>query len=78
MHNDCICAINAANEYDYTAKQKEELVNWLKSLKDRYTWKPSDEQMLAINTAINVCGKETINGKYLVALYKQLLKLKEE
>ena len=41
------------------------------------TWKPSEEQMLAINTAINVLGKGTINGKYLIELQKQLKKLKE-
>jgi hypothetical protein len=41
-------------------------------------WKPSDEQMLAINTAINVLGKGTINGKYLIELHEQLKKLREE
>jgi len=51
-------------------------IDWLKSLKERYIWKPSDEQMLAINTAINVVGKGTINGKYLVELHEQLKKLK--
>jgi hypothetical protein len=32
--------------------------------------------MLAINTAINVLGKGTINGKYLIELHEQLKKLK--
>jgi hypothetical protein len=52
--------------------------HWLKSLKERYTWKPSNEQVLAINTAINVIGKGTINGKYLIELQEQLKKLREE
>ena len=52
------------------------ICNWLNSLKDRYTWKPSDEQMVAINTAINVLGKGTLNGKQLIELEEQLKKLK--
>ena len=55
-----------------------ELIKWLKYLKDRYTWRPSDEQMLAINTAINVIGKGTINGKCLIELQEQLKKLMEK
>ena len=42
------------------------------------TWKPSDEQMLTINTAINVLGKGTLNGKQLIELQEQLKKLREE
>ena len=49
---------------------------WKVSVKEY--WKPSDEQMLAINTAINVLGKGTINGKYLIELHEQLKKLREE
>ena len=55
---------------------KEKVLNWIKSLKDRYTWKPSEEQILAIETAINVIGKGTLNGKQLVELQEQLKKLK--
>jgi hypothetical protein len=39
-------------------------------------WKPSEEQMLAIDTAINVLGKGTLNGKQLIELYQDLKKLK--
>jgi len=39
-------------------------------------WKPSDEQMIAINTAINVIGKGTLNGKQLIELEAQLKKLR--
>ena len=100
---------------------KNNLINWLKSLKDRVlpqpkqewsvddertyrsvlygferhfplnyvqqefvkshiqpqnTWKPSKEQMIAIDTAINVLGKGTLNGKQLIELQEQLKKLK--
>lgn len=50
--------------------------NWLKSLKDRYTWKPSDKQMKALN-AINVIGGISYagQGQELVTLYNDLKKL---
>jgi len=54
-----------------------EVKDFLKSLKYRYTWKPSNEQMLAISTAINVIGKGTLNGKSLMELHEQLKKLRE-
>jgi hypothetical protein len=28
-------------------------INWLKSLKERYTWKPSDDQILSLTRASN-------------------------
>ena len=49
-------------------------INWLKSLKERYTWKPSDEQMDALRYVTNFDY-----GGYkatLVSLYEQLKKLK--
>jgi hypothetical protein len=52
--------------------------NWLKSLKERYTWKPSEEQMDAIKDAIDYLGENTkIVRKHLILLYGQLKKLKE-
>lgn len=56
--------------------------NWLESLKEKVApqkqWKPSDEQMLAINTAINTLGKGTLNGKQLIELREELQKLREK
>ena len=52
--------------------------DWLKSLRPHSQWKPSDEQMEAINTAINIIGKGTLNGKQLIELQEQLKKLKGE
>ena len=53
----------------------------IQSLEDRlqYQWKPSEEQLKALNT-INVTGciTEVGQGKSLVELYEQLKKLKEE
>lgn len=54
-------------------------INRLKSLKDRCTWKPSDEQMKALADALslaNNCGEE--NAFDLRTLYEQLKKLREE
>lgn len=52
--------------------------NWFKSLKDRYTWKPSDQQVLAIHTAIGVVGKYTYTGSYLQEVLEQVKKLRGE
>ena len=36
--------------------QQEQDVDWLKSLKQRYTWKPSREQMIALRQVISGCS----------------------
>jgi hypothetical protein len=52
--------------------------HWLKSLKERYTWKPSEEQMKALGIAIR-CGIQlgTWEETALKDLIEQLKKLKE-
>ena len=63
----------------FTAEDGVVYANWLKSLKERYTWKPSDVQMDAILDAIDYLGGNTkIVQKYLMSLYDQLKKLREE
>jgi len=32
------------------------VTDWLKSLKDRFTWKPSEEQMIALRQVISGCS----------------------
>jgi hypothetical protein len=55
---------------------------WLKSLKDRYTWKPSNEQMAVLNEVINYAASSELqhwsNFIYtlLKSLREQLKKLK--
>lgn len=44
--------------------------DWLKSLKDRYTWKPSDEQMYTLETAVS-----SLQSTALESLYNELKKL---
>jgi hypothetical protein len=61
--------------YEWDANKRELKKMEQKNSTDRFF--PSDEQMLAINTAINVLGKGTINGKYLIELHEQLKKQKQ-
>ena len=51
--------------------------HWLKSLKERYTWKPSDEQLKSLKEVINV-GYFTSYPNSIETLYEQLKKLREE
>ena len=83
MLQDVISGLEATKQLTYAHEpqgkaQMQERIYWLKSLRPQNRWKPSEEQMLAINTAINIVGKGTINGKYLVELLEQLKKLREE
>lgn len=52
----------------------DNLVSWLKSLKERNTWKPSDEQIGVIEAVIN---NRSFQRRHLDSLYEQLKKLKE-
>ena len=51
--------------------------DWLKSLKDRYTWKPSDEQIEALDSATENCAYSEYQD-CLRELIGQLKKLREE
>lgn len=58
----------------------EKIVDWLKSLKQRYIWKPSEEQIKAIRLARSFVtddfGDNPTLSEILVELEKQLNKLK--
>lgn len=58
---------------------RDHYTNWLKSLKERYTWKPSDEQMKAL-CDLNITGNISYagQGQTLIELYNDLKKLKGE
>lgn len=63
-----------AKEYDW--KTYDKFLAWLKSLKARYTWKPSIEQMKALADALSFaknCGEERAFD--LRTLHEQLQKL---
>lgn len=54
-----------------------DLFKWLKSLKDRYAWKPNDEQMKELSVAKNSCFDLSYKTKNaLKSLYNDLKKLR--
>jgi len=60
------------NEFERTRFAINEDQDWLKSLKDRYTWKPSEEQMITLRQIISGCSYDF---EPLVELEEQLKKL---
>lgn len=67
------------NEFERTRFAISEDRDWLKSLKARYTWKPSDEQMEAIRVAGEIGTTECPWTKgFLKEIYEQLKKLREK
>ena len=61
----------------------DNVIDWLKSLKDRYTWKPTEEQINAIKLARNSFVRNDSSGysfinKILFKLENQLKKMMEE
>ena len=66
----------------FTAEDDIVYANWLKSIKDRYIWKPSDEQMHYLSWIANIeLGDSVVEqevSKHLNELYKDLKKLREE
>lgn len=55
--------------------EKDNAIDWLKSLNGRYTWKPSDEQMKIL---FIYADQNNSHGTVLTSLYQELRKLKEE
>ena len=54
IYRKCICAMRAsACGFPEEEKFVEQVDNWFKSLKDRYSWKPSEEQMKSLKDALN-------------------------
>lgn len=68
---------NKNNAPDYDLATYDRFLSWLKSLKNRYTWKPSDKQMEAIRIAAEV---GTANDSWAMGIlrdvYNDLKKLK--
>lgn len=80
---------NILNAVTYTVKNSgykrclgvsnEIMVNWLKSIRDRYAWKPSDAQIEALTWVLslaNNCGEECAFD--LRTLQEELTKLREK
>jgi hypothetical protein len=54
------------------------VINWLKSLKERYTWKPSDEQITWLYRAADDASKDSRMKQVLENLLSDLKKLRGE
>lgn len=62
--------VNKHHAPDCDLPTYDRFLSWFKSLKERYVWKPSDEQMKILSTYANV-------NDVLASLYQDLKKLKE-
>ena len=75
MLNKILAVVTLYYGYNGNVLDKQSCTSFLKSLKDRYTWKPSDEQMEVLEELV-----EDNNQRYfytiLRSLYEQLKKLK--
>ncbi len=73
------CCKGSLLNYELSYDGYEKCLSWLKSIRPQNTWKPSDEQMKALDDALSLaknCGEE---GAFdLRTLYEQLKKLMEE
>lgn len=58
-----------------TNKENMWILDKFKSLKDRYTWKPTEEQMHELE---NACSGKVWNLDYLNSLHQDLKKLRDE
>jgi hypothetical protein len=79
MLNNVIDTLKPLRQTTHSGYSINSMVNWLKSLKDRYTWKPSEGRMKALS-AINLTGEISYagQGQELINLYNDLKKLKGE
>jgi hypothetical protein len=57
--------------------ENKDVIDWFKSLKNRYTWKPSDEQMLALDSTLQYSQVSHNSYENLNSLYNDLKKLIE-
>lgn len=78
IYRKCICAMRAsACGFPEEEKFVEQVDNWFKSLKERYTWKPSEEQMNTLEYYMHtlICNE---HKEVLFGLYEDLKKLTEK
>ena len=76
IHRKCICAMRAsACGFPEEEKFVEQVDNWLKSLKERYTWRPSEGQMKALEWQVANTNESSWQGKASKELLEQLKQL---
>lgn len=69
--------VKYSSENDVTKESFINFINKLKSFKDRYTWKPSDEQMNALDSTMQYSQVSPNFFMYLNSLFNDLMKLRE-
>ena len=69
-----IIKVLLGSETFLTSEETNECIDWLKSLRQRYTWKPSDEQMEALFVLLPTVS---YGRNPAFSLYNDLKKLKE-
>lgn len=78
---DIIYFLDTAKKHYASTVELDACIDWLKSLKDRYTWKPSEEQIKAVRLArsfvVDDFDENPTLSEILVELEKQLKKLRE-
>ena len=74
---DTIYFLETAKKHYASTVELGACIAWLKSIKDRYAWKPSDEQIKQLGW-IAKQNKDNMIGKELISLYQDLKKLREE
>jgi len=70
---ECINAIATKDGWSFEEKRKTK--HWLKSLKYRYTWKPSETQLACLSDAVKYYGSEGFSVDLLKELLEELKKL---
>ncbi len=69
---------NSNPKDEYCVENCDYCLHWLNSIEDRYTWKPSDEQIKALEAMLTVSPQSPAITSTLIELYRQLKKLREE
>lgn len=72
---DAFYKLNPIGTTDMQAINSYEIVKWLKSLKEKYTWKPSDEQMEVLLSEVTAWTKGCPKQIVLESLYNDLKNL---
>ena len=75
VYNSKLILSTISQDQDLSLETKDKLTSWLKSLKERYTWKPSDAQIEALGVATDICSIPEKQYDELNKLYYNLKKL---
>ena len=74
IHHDAIDSLDLRRE---RMRQVEQIKTWFKSIRLQNTWKPSEEQMNALDSTLQYSQVSHNSFEYLNSLYNELKKLKQ-